>query len=188
MTIRQSGFKDTKANSGAYGGNFPLIPEGEYRVVVKKVEETEAKTSGNPMVKVRWMILDEGNFLGKLIFDQIVFCESMAGRNKHVLKVLGQPYEEQKGEEELEIDPDEWVGKPARVVVIHETYEGKERAKVSQYLYKDEESEKAAHDKGSAKPSSKPAPAAKKKEEPAPAESAENDNPPVGEDDETIPF
>lgn len=186
MVIRQSGFRGTKPNDNPMG-NFALIPEGEYHVVVKKVEEVES-SGGNPMVKVRLMILDEGEYLGKLIFDQIVFCDSMKGRNKHILKVLEQPYEEAKGEEGFEIDPDEWIGKKARVAVIHEEYQGKDKAKVSQYLYKSEEAEKAAHDKGSAKPNSKPAPAAKKKDEPAPAESADGGDNSSVEADEEIPF
>lgn len=188
MVIRQSGFRETKPNDNPMG-NFALIPEGEYHVVVKKVEETESINSGNPMVKVRLMILDEGEYLGKLIFDQIVFCESMKGRNKHVLKVLEQPYEEAKGEEGFEIDPDEWIGKEARVAVIHEEYQGKPKAKVSQYLYKNEEAEKAAHvhkeKPGSAsKPNPKPAP----KRDAKPAPKADDDSEVVSEDDTEIPF
>jgi len=187
MVIRQN-FRGVKANEEPKGGgNWPLIPEGEYLVVVKLVEETTAKTSGNDMVKVRYMILDEGPCLGKLIFDQIVFCESMAGRNKHVLKVLEQPYEEGADDDDLVIDADKWVGQKLRVVVIHDEYQGKPRAKVSEYKYKDEETRlKYASKKGKAKP-----PVNKKDAAPVQEQAPANESEDTGvseEDEETIPF
>ena len=189
MVIRQN-FRGVKANEEPKGGgNWPLIPEGEYLVVVKLVEETTAKTSGNDMVKVRYMILDEGPCLGKLIFDQIVFCESMAGRNKHVLKVLEQPYEEGADDEDLVIDANGWVGQKLRVVVIHEEYPiniGKMKAKVSEYKYKDEETRlKYASKKGKPKP-----PVNKKDAAPAQEQTpaSESENTDASEDGDEIPF
>jgi len=182
MVFRQSGFRNTKPNSDPMGGNFPLIPEGEYLVVLKKVEE-KTSSGGYDMVKVRWMILDDGEWLGKLIFDQIVFCQSMSGRNKHILKVLEQPCEEKNDEEELVIDSAKWLGQEARVVVVHEEYpKGTTRAKVSQYLYKNEEAEKAAHSKNGKK---KPGATVAKEKEPVDESS---DTAEGGEDGESIPF
>jgi len=133
------------------------------------------------------MILDEGPCLGKLIFDQIVFCESMAGRNKHALKVLEQPYEESADDESLEIDSEKWVGQKLRVVVIHEEYpidSGKMKAKVSEYKYKDEETRlKYASKKGKAKP-----PVNTTKGKPPAAESETAENVEEGTDGEDIPF
>jgi hypothetical protein len=186
MVIRQNfrGVKTDEQPKG--GGNWPLIPEGEYLVVVKLTEETTAKSSGNDMVKVRYMILDEGPCLGKLIFDQIVFCESMAGRNKHVLKVLEQPYEEGADDEDLVIDAEKWVGQKLRVVVIHEEYQGKQKAKVSEYKYRDEETRlKYASKKGKAKPPVNKKDAAPVQEQSSVNESEESED---SGDEETIPF
>jgi len=194
MSIRGN-FRGVKPNGDAFGGKFPLVPEGEYLVVVKRVEEVTS-SGGNPMVKTRYMILDDGEQNGRLLFDQIVFCEKMAGRNKHVLKVLEQPFEEGPDDDELIIEPDDWMGKQLRVAVIHEEYpvgSGTLKPKISQYLYKSEEAKAAAHAKGDKKNKPKPATAGTRKQDPpagdkpAPAQENAGEEFPEGGDDE-IPF
>jgi hypothetical protein len=180
--VIKGNYRGVKANDSPMGGNYALIPEGEYLVAVKHVEQVTS-SGGNDMVKTRYIILDEGEWLGKIIFDQIVFCESMAGRNKHVLKVLEQPYEEGKDDEALIIDPQKWIGQKLRVVVYHDVWNEKTRAKVSEYKYKDE--------KTRLKYASKP-PTTKKKEDKPAQESAETggEAESVGteEGEEEIPF
>lgn len=128
-------FKQNMDGVTAESGEFGLIPEGEYKVVVSKAYETLTKSTGKPMVKVTFRIL-EGECSGKPIFDQIVFVEKMKGRNKHVLKVLGQPCEG-----DFSVNADDWIGAECIVRIWHDWYLNKKRAKVSQYKYLEEPEE-----------------------------------------------
>lgn len=110
-------------------GEFGIIPEGEYQVVVAKAAEVVTKTTGKPMVRVMLRVT-EGTYKNSPIFDHIVFVEAMKGRNKHILKVLGQPHED-----DFNVNAEDWVGAECRVKVRHDLYQGKKRAKVSQYKY-----------------------------------------------------
>jgi len=49
-----------------------LIVKGTYEAVIKNAEPVMSKTSGNPMIKLRWQIAD-GEYEGRTVFDQLVF-------------------------------------------------------------------------------------------------------------------
>jgi len=116
-----------------------LVPKGIHWVVVERVTETVTKTSNRfPMAKVMFRVTESGDAHGMTQWDNIVFCEGMKGRNKHLLKVLEQPYDG----EDLDVDPPNWKGQELRIKVIHEMYNGKPKSKISQYLYKDDEPSK----------------------------------------------
>lgn len=111
-----------------------FLPEEIFAAKVEKAYEKVTKTENRyPMVNIMLRITEEGNHHGKVIWDNIVFCESMKGRNKHLLKVLEQPYEG-----EVDIEPGEWLNQDLKIKIKHEPYKGKSVCKISQYLYKDE--------------------------------------------------
>lgn len=115
-----------------------LVPKGIHWAVVERVIETVTKTSNRfPMAKVMFRVTESGDAHGMVQWDNIVFCEGMKGRNKHLLKVLEQPYDG----EDLDVDPPNWKGQELRIKVIHEMYNGKPKSKISQYLYREDKDE-----------------------------------------------
>lgn len=112
-----------------------LVPKGIHLAVVEKAIEKVTNTENRfPMIKTMFRVTESGEAHGMVQWDNIVFCEGMKGRNKHLLKVLEQEYEG----EDLEVDPPAWVGQELRIKVYHETYKGKPVSKISQYLYRDD--------------------------------------------------
>lgn len=116
----------------AQDGDFSKLPEGTYRVVVDKTKETHS-AKGNYMVKVKYMVTD-GQCKNLVAWDNIVFHENMKGRNKHLLKVLGQPHVE-----EVDVDPEQWIGRELIIRIRHELWKGKLHGRITQYLYSDDE-------------------------------------------------
>lgn len=129
MAFREN-FKGVQAESG----EFSNIPENIYFVIVEKAKETQTKTSGNNMVNVGFRIT-QGEYKNSAIWDHIVFHEKMKGRNKHILKVLNQPYEG-----EPIIEPANWIDQElrVRVRVKWDDYRKGFVSKITQYLYLEE--------------------------------------------------
>lgn len=96
-------------------GEFEPLPEGEYEVCIDKVEETQTKQTGRPMIKVLYKVMKPKEHEGRILFDQVVLVEAGAkgaGMTKHFLHVIDEPYEGN-----FEVDPDHWVGKSLKVSV-----------------------------------------------------------------------
>lgn len=90
-------------------GSFEPLPEGTYVVSIERVEETVTKSSGLPMVKVRYKVLNDGKHRNRIVFDQIVLFgkdDKGAGMTKHFLHVIGEPYDAI-----FEVNPQNWIGK-----------------------------------------------------------------------------
>lgn len=137
MSFKQN-FDGVKANPDE-ATSRDLVPKGVHWVVVEKVIEKVTNTANRfPMAKTMFRVTETGEAHGMVQWDNIVFCEGMKGRNKHLLKVLEQPYEG----EDLDVDPPKWIGQELRIKVIHEMYKGKPVSKISQYLYRNDESSK----------------------------------------------
>jgi len=133
MSFKQN-FDGVKANEDEVVSR-DLVPEGIFWVVVERHKETVTNTANRfPMVKVMFRVTESGEAHGMVIWDNIVFCEVMKGRNKHLLKVLEQEFDG----EDLEINPNNWDGQELRIKVKHKQYKGKPVSKISQYLYKED--------------------------------------------------
>jgi hypothetical protein len=50
--------------------DFPVIPGGTYLGELVKVELVNAKSSGKPMLKTQWKIID-GEYAGRIVFDNV---------------------------------------------------------------------------------------------------------------------
>lgn len=106
--------------------DFSPIPEGKYLAVCKSTEERMTRNN-DPMVKLTWEIT-EGQFKGRLIWDQIVFAGGGLKRTKLVCESLGAPI---KGGEDY--DPAQLVGRVAYLETKPEEFpvgSGKINAKV----------------------------------------------------------
>ncbi len=109
---------------------FSVPPIGEYNFLVVSVEKTYAKSSGNPMLKVR---LDLQGADGS-VFDNLVISEKAMFKLVTFFESIGL---KKKGEElSLSIGDaaDKAVGLEGFCKIKHETYNGEKRAKVDKYL------------------------------------------------------
>ena len=62
---------DAEANGG--GADFKDVPHGDYEVSIDKLELTETKKTGKPMVSCWMKIIGEGEFKGQRIFmNQVI--------------------------------------------------------------------------------------------------------------------
>jgi hypothetical protein len=116
-------------------GAFELVPVGTYDVTIEEVAPKQT-SNGDPMMNVMFKIV-RGDFLGSHLWDNIIFpydgspAVKIKGRTMHFLHAIGEPYEDK---ENLAYDTDNWIGKPAKVEVYHEPYNGKTYAKIKEYI------------------------------------------------------
>lgn len=125
------------------GGEFVEVPAGIYLVTVKSATEKRTKTSGLNMIVVKFSVM-EGEYKDSPLWDNIVFHENMKGRNKHILKVLHLPCED-----DAMIDASEWVDRELRVRIRVRYNEYRKRlvSEITQYLYFTEEEEQEEKEK-----------------------------------------
>lgn len=122
---------DSKLPAEAAGNKeFSIPPVGEYNFMVVDVDKTFAKTSGNPMLKVRLdlqgadgCVFDNLVISEKAMFKLISFFESVGVKEK------GKPMTIGVGDAALEA-----MNKEGRCKIKHETYNGEVRAKVDRYI------------------------------------------------------
>lgn len=65
------------------------LPPGTYNCTIVHAEPTTSKSGGNPMIKIRWRVDDDGEFKGRNIFDNLVFSQNALWRVRQVLEALG---------------------------------------------------------------------------------------------------
>jgi len=69
------------------GGGGSAIPAGRYNLRIEKSELTQA-TTGKDMIKLQMSVLD-GNYKGRMCFDQLVLTESALWKVKTLLEAVG---------------------------------------------------------------------------------------------------
>jgi hypothetical protein len=110
---------------------FAIPPIGEYNFMVVDVEKTYAKSSGNPMLKVR---LDLQGAEG-CVFDNLVISENGMWKLVSFFESIGV---KEKGKElgiSIGDAADKAINKEGRCKIKHDTYNGKTSAKVDSYIY-----------------------------------------------------
>ena len=104
------------------GGDYKVLPAGEYEMLCDKMEMTTSK-AGDPMLKATFIVLG-GEFDGRLIFDNYLLTHK-----------VGQQRVRQLGEKgfglDLNAQPDDFVGKQgiAVIKIKKEIYNGEEKEK-----------------------------------------------------------
>jgi hypothetical protein len=111
------------------------IPEGTYSVKVAEAEIVESQ-SGNPMVKIVFEVT-EGKQKGSKLFENVSLQPQALFKLKALLLALG--YDIPDGA--FDLDVTELLDLECEVEVAHEKYEGKNRAKIVEYIIDGEEDE-----------------------------------------------
>lgn len=117
-------FKDVKT--------FKTPPEGNYPV---RVEKAELTTSSNDNEMISWEFeIAAGKYEGSKLFYNTNTGKDSLWKLREVLEALGQDVPDGN----LDLDLEELVGCECGVVVYHEVYDSKNRAKIADFLAADE--------------------------------------------------
>src|ERR1051325_4964372 len=94
------------------------VPAGQYDATIVKAEAGISK-AGNPMIKLRWRIDDDGEYYHRQIFDNLVFTETALWRVRQFLAAIGYA-SDFKGE----INPENLLGESAIIALTIQAGEG----------------------------------------------------------------
>jgi hypothetical protein len=166
------------------------VPDGTYQAEVTSAELQEAKSSGNPMIVVKWKILS-GKGKGATVYDNISLTPQALWKLRGCLEALG--IEAQEDDVEASDYAEAMVGEQAEVTITNETYEGEQRPKVTSYgsageeeeeTEEEEEEEEEPKVRNKKKSSSKKRPAKDEDEEEEEEEEEEDDDDSEEEEEE----
>lgn len=102
------------------------VEAGDYEIEVIDAEETISK-KGNPLIELKLRIHPSG----ALCFDNLVFTEAAFWKIDSFRLATGEVV---TPGEEVEIEPDNLIGRTARARLIVEEYNGRKRNKVAAWL------------------------------------------------------
>lgn len=115
-------------------GTFNIVPEGRYYARIAEVVPGKSQ-AGDPMFSVKLLIV-AGESQDSWLWDNIVISDNpnspgykILGRSKHFLHCIGEPYEG-----EIDYDTENWIDKEVEIKVYHDSYKGKPKAKVEEYI------------------------------------------------------
>lgn len=92
---------------------FPVIPEGEYRIRINEVEKKKSKSSGRDMLSFKFDVSGRNSML----FHNIVFMED---KPEMTNRMLTQFFDSFKDIPEGDFNLNNWVGKVGACKVKHE--------------------------------------------------------------------
>ena len=127
--------KGIKLNFDGVETGYKAVPEGTYEVRVKEIEAGTSQANA-PKLDFKFEIIS-GKNKGSLLFYTCSLQPQALFKLKVVLEALG--YEIPEGNFNLDID--ELIDLECSVEVAHETYEGKKRARIVEFITSDEDDE-----------------------------------------------
>lgn len=113
--------------NGVESGGGRAIPDGEYLVEVVSVEEKESQ-EGNAYLAWKWKVVD-GPYKGATVYDNTSLKPTALWRLKTLLECLGLEVDGKMG-----INFGELKGKSLLVEIANETYQGKQKPRISNFL------------------------------------------------------
>jgi hypothetical protein len=149
-----------------------LLPEGEYPTEV--TDCTQEDGSNAPYLKWEFTIT-AGQFKGRKAWTNTSLAPQALWNLRGLLEAMGVEIPDS----EYDIDLSECIGSNVNIVIGHEEYEGRDRARVNDYAAYNE-GEESEEDDEDEKPKSKKAPAKKAKVEEVEEDEEEEDEAPRG--------
>lgn len=110
------------------GGGRTRIPEGDYKVTVDTVKQSESK-AGNAMLVWDFKI-SEGKFAGKKLRDRTTLTPESLWKLKQVLEAMGISVPSKQ----VALKLSNYIGKDLGVTVVDDEYEGRISSKVEDYV------------------------------------------------------
>ena len=104
------------------------VPDGEYLLEVVSIEEKES-SEGNAYLAWKWKVSD-GAYKGASIYDNTSLKPTALWRLKTLLECLGVDVAGGK----MALNFKEYIGKTCLVMVANETYQGKQKPRIGEFL------------------------------------------------------
>lgn len=104
------------------------VPDGEYLLEVISIEEKES-SEGNAYLAWKWKVAD-GTYKGATIYDNTSLKSTALWRLKTLLECLGVDVTNGK----MALNFKEYIGKTCLVQVANETYQGKQKPRIGEFL------------------------------------------------------
>ena len=126
------------AGSQTAGNDRFLVPDGIYEIECVEAIEKTSKSSGNPMIEIKWQVVGKNGDNGPKFKDWLVMSEAVAWRIDAFLIAAGK----HPGEGvEVELDADDLIGVAVRARLKQEKDDKGTSMRVDAYLGPEQESE-----------------------------------------------
>jgi hypothetical protein len=107
-------------------GEGSTLPDGEHPFEVSNAGEKVSNSSGNDMLE---LIL---NIKGHKVYDYLVSSDGSEWKITNFLASIGEPF---KPGIAVDLDPERLIGRKGTCVLYTDTYQGKKKNKVSDYVF-----------------------------------------------------
>jgi hypothetical protein len=108
-------------------GEGSALPDGEYPFTVTNAEEKQSASSGNDMVELTLKI--DG---GGTVYDYLTVTDGSIWKLDNFRASIG---EDVRPGVPVDIDPDNFIGRHGRCLLYIDTYQGKKKNKVADYVF-----------------------------------------------------
>jgi hypothetical protein len=105
------------------------VADGNYVLEAIAIEEKES-SEGNPYLAWKWKVMDDGPFKGATVYDNTSLKSTALWRLKGLLECMGVDVANGK----QGINFGELKGKTVRAKIVNETYQGKEKPRIAEFL------------------------------------------------------
>ena len=109
---------------------FPVIPEGKYRVVIVGAEKAVSKHSGKDMLVIKMLV----SGYKSNVFAYIPFLDDRPEITNRILTQLFECFQIEEGN----FDLNSYLGKSGGIAIKHDEYDGKTTAKFHYFLRRKE--------------------------------------------------
>ena len=96
--------------------DFSLLPDGEYLCRIDSIDDTMTTNAGGAMWNLQ-LVVDDGDYRGRKVFDKIVFSRAALPRVKLLCEQLGIDVSG-----ELDVQPELLIGRTVHVTVETQSY------------------------------------------------------------------
>jgi hypothetical protein len=103
------------------------VPDGEYQFEVSNAEEKTSNSSGNDMIELTLKIKD-----GPTVYDYLVNVDESHWKLDNFLASIG---ENCKPGVPVDVNPDNFIGRRGTCLLYTDTYQGKKKNKVADYVF-----------------------------------------------------
>jgi len=103
------------------------VPDGEYRFEVTNAEEKQSASSGNDMIELTLKIEN-----GPTVYDYLTATDGSFWKLDNFRASIG---EDVRPGVPVDVDPDKFIGGKGTCILYTDTYQGKKKNKVADYVF-----------------------------------------------------
>jgi len=119
--------------AGIQEAKYEAIPRGIYNAEIDTVEYGMSANSGNPMLTLQ-LAITEGDYQGRKLYTYWSFSQKALPFTKAAMQRIAPELLTAKFDPQKVADEGQLLGKPCRVRVTIEDYQGEPRSRVAQVL------------------------------------------------------